>query len=610
MTAPRVGYREGQRLRLRDLRDEQAYRRSQRRRHRIAHHDWGIVRGLGLSIAGADDEAVLAPGLAVDGFGRQLIVPEALRMPFDVLDDARKRLEEPAPEEAVDLWLLYGLRPGGGRGFEEAILRLTPAANVAPEARSNMTTAVDVDRTELDAGTRLETPDAAHREWPVYLGRLRRRPPGYEALAVRRRYARWVGSRVLSPGGGVGIDFAGADDPGDHRFAVRVRAASGELVPRLVLGADGTNAIAGNLTVAGDLRPAGIGWTAPVTPPAKAAPAQLYRVREQVDEVRADALRAEIAHPGDEGHPADSRLSVGFFGPAGDDAGPRFRPCLSVAADRSVVVAGSLVVEGKLIEAPIRADAEDPRFAAEYARQLKLGRQAARENEQQEEEPIGLRLEKVSAAGRVTPPAGGGITRMAYAYYATNTGALALSVAVTDSDYGPIVREATVGPGETAVFYKSFELEMPPLPPGETGALATTATAVGRSDDGREVRATTTHRLVLGAEDDLELIPGLKSVFARKLEHNDLGTMEALAKAPLERLAELFPHQPRKVLKWWQQAAAAHHRAGLTTCAEIAATPLESLRELFQIYRDLGIRQWQELARKLSLERIVKGAAP
>ncbi|MCP4658126.1 MAG: hypothetical protein GY856_22170, partial [bacterium] len=225
-------------------------------------------------------------------------------------------------------------------------------------------------------------------------------------------------------------------------------------------------------------------------------------------------------------------------------------------------------------------------------------------------EPLGLTLEKVSAAGRVTPPAGGEISRMAYAYYATNTGSVALSVAVTDSEYGAIVREATVGPGETAVFYKSFELEPFAAPPGEAGALATTATAVGRSDDGREVRATATHSLVLGAEDDLELIPGLKSICAHKLKQNDLGTMEALADVPLERLAGLFPHQPRKVLQWWRQAAEAHHRAGLTTCAQIAATPLESLRELFQIYRDLGIRQWQELARKLSLERIVKGAAP
>ncbi|MCP4569924.1 MAG: hypothetical protein GY841_20280, partial [FCB group bacterium] len=261
---------------------------------------------------------------------------------------------------------------------------------------------------------------------------------GYESLAVRRRYARWVGGSVSSPGGGVRVDFANDDDPGDRRFAVSLRTASGELVPRLVLRADGTAAVDGNLTVAGDLRPASLGWEEPSALPPSAAPAQLYRVRELVDELPVNELRTEIEHPGDEGRPADSRLAVGFFGPtgvdvdAGGDAEHRFRPCLSVAADRSVVVGGSLVVEGKLIEAPIRADAEDPRFAAEYARQLKLGRQAAARESEQEEEPLGLTLEKVSAAGRVTPPAGGEISRMAYAYYATNTGSVALSVAVTD----------------------------------------------------------------------------------------------------------------------------------------------------------------------------------
>ncbi|MCP4654017.1 MAG: hypothetical protein GY856_01225, partial [bacterium] len=262
MTAPRVCYREGQRLRVRDLRDEQAYRLDQRRRHRVAHHGWGIVRGLVLRIAG-DDEVNLSPGLAVDGFGRQLIVPETLRMPFDVLDDTLKRLEVPATgEAAVDLWLLYGLRTNGDRGCEQALLRVTRA--------------VDVDRIELDAGAPLETPDAAHREWPIYLGRLRRAAEdgsGYESLAVRRRYARWVGASLSSPGGGVRIDFANDDDPGDRRFAVSLRAASGELVPRLVLRADGTAAVDGNLTVAGDLRPASLGWEEPSALPPSASPA-------------------------------------------------------------------------------------------------------------------------------------------------------------------------------------------------------------------------------------------------------------------------------------------------------------------------------------------------
>ena len=45
MTVTRVRYREQQRLRSSDLQDEQAHRIAIRRRHNIAQHDWGIVRG-------------------------------------------------------------------------------------------------------------------------------------------------------------------------------------------------------------------------------------------------------------------------------------------------------------------------------------------------------------------------------------------------------------------------------------------------------------------------------------------------------------------------------------------------------------------------------------
>jgi hypothetical protein len=71
-----------------DLAAEQAYHRDMRRRHHLGPHTWGIVAGLllkeipHLGDATARDPVIL-PGLAVDGFGREIVVPFAV--PLDPL---------------------------------------------------------------------------------------------------------------------------------------------------------------------------------------------------------------------------------------------------------------------------------------------------------------------------------------------------------------------------------------------------------------------------------------------------------------------------------------------------------------------------------------------
>src|SRR4029077_10019980 len=44
-----------------------------RRRHNIAHHTWGIVRGLAIVID-PDGTLFVQPGFAIDGYGRELIL--------------------------------------------------------------------------------------------------------------------------------------------------------------------------------------------------------------------------------------------------------------------------------------------------------------------------------------------------------------------------------------------------------------------------------------------------------------------------------------------------------------------------------------------------------
>jgi hypothetical protein len=81
----RVRYFDRQFLRAVDFQAEQIYERDARRRHVLAHHTWGIVVGFELvevPITGQSDfvDVVLRPGLAIDGFGRELVSYHPLRL--------------------------------------------------------------------------------------------------------------------------------------------------------------------------------------------------------------------------------------------------------------------------------------------------------------------------------------------------------------------------------------------------------------------------------------------------------------------------------------------------------------------------------------------------
>src|SRR5215471_12672557 len=81
----RLHYYERQYLGAADLEDQQTYLRDMRRRHNLGPHTWGIVTGLMLveePVAG-DPTAVdifIQPGVAVDGFGREIIVMQPTKL--------------------------------------------------------------------------------------------------------------------------------------------------------------------------------------------------------------------------------------------------------------------------------------------------------------------------------------------------------------------------------------------------------------------------------------------------------------------------------------------------------------------------------------------------
>jgi hypothetical protein len=78
MAVARVHYRERQRLLSADFIAEQSYRLGAAGRHYLGPHLWGVVRGLRLLKRG--NNWILNPGLAIDGYGREIVVPEPVRV--------------------------------------------------------------------------------------------------------------------------------------------------------------------------------------------------------------------------------------------------------------------------------------------------------------------------------------------------------------------------------------------------------------------------------------------------------------------------------------------------------------------------------------------------
>jgi hypothetical protein len=79
----RPRYFEGQLLTAEDFRAEQAYQREKMWQHNRLLHGYGIVAGLEVAIehdAHGGAQVVIAPGYALDGWGRELIVYEPLRL--------------------------------------------------------------------------------------------------------------------------------------------------------------------------------------------------------------------------------------------------------------------------------------------------------------------------------------------------------------------------------------------------------------------------------------------------------------------------------------------------------------------------------------------------
>jgi len=249
MSVTRVHYRERQRLRATDLRQEQAYHVGMRRWHHIAHHGWGIVTGLDVT-TDAVGRFIVNPGMAIDGYGRELIVPEPCLLPV--------RCFEELACDTIDVWLVYSRRaetpPQHGRWDcgpgqhtrwrEEARLRLVPADSIDP------CQPVDAPVTDCTCSGQEEPLDDAGREWPVYLGRIGQ--PGSEGTPPRH-YVTLTGETITAPSGRARVQVGSATS-GDRRFfAVQLRNETGAFTDRFTINRDGHTTIHGDTTLHGDL---------------------------------------------------------------------------------------------------------------------------------------------------------------------------------------------------------------------------------------------------------------------------------------------------------------------------------------------------------------------
>jgi len=367
--ATRVNYFDRQFIRLAELRDEQAYHLQIHRRHNLAHHSWGIV--VGLEIVRQDDgRPAVQPGLAVDGYGRELhLIDRAVfgREVFDRFGTSR-----------LDLWLEYRLELADdrlapvecGETDPNRRYRATERAEIVPRrggARPDPSHPPEVPIAAFDEPL-LTTLDDPRQLWPVYLGRIIMEIPAsgtpkFEIDTADRVYAGLNAEIIDHPGNAARIELGrrptsedtkriGPDEfkyaAGDKRdFAVYVPNPDTEtLQPTISIEATGTQ-IRGETHVHGNLVLDGASLQFPdasagQTPDTGSHPA-IYRAKGTAG----DELRIDVGAIKD----GDRAIVIGVtedgkFQPAVEI---RFPSSTAGAAGNAVVtVLGDLRIEGTI----------------------------------------------------------------------------------------------------------------------------------------------------------------------------------------------------------------------------------------------------------------------
>lgn len=346
-TVTRVRYFDRQFLRTQDFVDEQAYHLALRRRHDIGHHIWGIVSGLEPT-ADADGNLSVGPGVAVDGYGRTLVLAERAFLSAGDFDDRAS--------EELDVWLLYD-RTGSDRstrGYvdcgeegsfyrwqERPLVRFDVPDPAFPDPREPES----VPHGDLPFDPSRTPPDEVVQDWPVFLGRIRRdrsdpKKTRYAMDLTGRPYAGLVGAAIEAPWNRAVRVELGGDQTANATFAVFPQP-DGEPAALAIDGAgafelQGPMTLHGNLEIRDGFLELGVLENGP-TSTEDERPWRIYRFQDKDQD--AEELRIEMGA---------GRVAVGAWSAKTN----RFEPCLTVSADSEarcvVTVHGNLVVEGDL----------------------------------------------------------------------------------------------------------------------------------------------------------------------------------------------------------------------------------------------------------------------
>jgi hypothetical protein len=235
----RLYFYERQFLGARDFQDEQEYHIEMRRRHLIAHHRWGIVGGLEIKQDPNSLVWYVAPGMAVDGFGREIIVFEPEPLNTNAIADQLAGADMPA---LLKVWIAYQVekakRPPQNYQVcdnAEQFMRVRETFRLVYQKKPPFDLEQADDPNKQDADYWQTWPhayqdlpdDPKQARWPIYLGTLVwNTDPGDPSQNLitsvdpadpkdnqRRRYVGLVGEEIEAPDGRLLIRARGDDTP-------------------------------------------------------------------------------------------------------------------------------------------------------------------------------------------------------------------------------------------------------------------------------------------------------------------------------------------------------------------------------------------------------------
>jgi hypothetical protein len=307
----------------------------------------------------ADGNISVEPGVAVDGYGRELVLSERKFLLLSAFSNKGS--------DILDVFLVYdrvegdlvprgyaGCGPDGqgpfSRWVERPRIRLEVPDPSFPDPRRPGSVPPD----DWDFPPSRTPPDDPVQDWPVFLGEVTRdrsNPdrPVYTVDLEGRPYAGLVGDRVQAPSSRARVQLGPRAAGDDLRFGVFVPEADPgpNAKPRIAIDVNGDLRIRGDTKVEGDVTAdrTAVEFQAGTARPANAPPWRIYHLEDAA--AGTHELRIEMARPPAGGTPGANEVVIGTWAqPEGGQ--PGFQPCLTVGDDCSVTVRGNLVVQGRI----------------------------------------------------------------------------------------------------------------------------------------------------------------------------------------------------------------------------------------------------------------------